>query len=110
MKGTIEFARELPLDMVGFTYLRLTPGAEILEQVRQEGWEEPAWDYVNVERAYYHPSAVTREKLIRLRRRAYIRFYLHPRRIMFLLRQLGSTRNLRVFASTVVRRLFPSRD
>jgi radical SAM superfamily enzyme YgiQ (UPF0313 family) len=107
---TIEFARRLPLHLVGFNTLRLTPGAEILSLVEEEGWTDIDWEAIDVEHVYYHPKTVSRERLTQLRSLAYRRFFLTPGRIRFLAKQLTSLRNIRIFLRLSLRRWFGGKE
>lgn len=109
IQRTIDFACSLPLDMAGFWTLRLTPGAEILEAVKKEGWTEFSWEDVTAETVWYHPRGISFEELMRYRRRAYCKFFFHPRRLLFLLRRCTSVRNIVVLLRLGKRRAFPAR-
>jgi anaerobic magnesium-protoporphyrin IX monomethyl ester cyclase len=110
IERTIDFACSLPLQMAGFCTLRLTPGAQILEMAKEEGWTEFSWDDINVETIWYHPTGISFEELMKYRRKAYLKFYFHRKRLPFLLRRCTSLRNIVVLLRLGKRRAFPARS
>lgn len=108
MIDTIEFARRLPLHIASFTTLRLTPGAGILDQVRAEGWKDIVWEGMDSLHIHYHPKSVTAKELANLRAWAYWRFYATPARVMFMICQITSWRNLKSLVVVSLQRLLPS--
>jgi anaerobic magnesium-protoporphyrin IX monomethyl ester cyclase len=103
---TIKFASALAIDLATFTSLRLTPGAEVLELVKADGWYDFVWEDVSNENISYYPSALGHGKLKNLRRKAFIEFFIKPKRIVYLLRVLTSKKNINTFLSIVKRRMF----
>jgi hypothetical protein len=108
MKATIEFARRLPLDMALFSTLRLTPGAEVLELARSEGWANFSWESIDIQHVHYHPKTVTAKELASIRAFAYRRFYSTPARVAMIFRRFTSWRIFKHVVWTGFRRFMPA--
>lgn len=90
MQETIDFAKELEPDVVGFTLWVPFPGTTDYRRVIEDGtysgvpyWETgivPEFNFL--EDPVYVPKGVTKEQLIKMHRKAYRSFYLRPKYIL----------------------------
>lgn len=107
---TIEFARRLPLFMATFYPFNPLPGTPIYEQMLASGElpEAPDWSTYGPEGFAYCPKTLDPRKLGRLYRSAYLNFYTQPRRVVRILNDIRTPRQVRFFATRVRRRLVGS--
>ncbi|MCL4236163.1 MAG: radical SAM protein, partial [Deltaproteobacteria bacterium] len=100
IETTIRFARELPLDRANFFNYSPFPGSSIYESLKESGEIEridPSDLYIH--HVVYSPDQLPIEKLRALQRRAHLAFYLRPRILMGLAREIRSWFQLRVLVS-----------
>jgi radical SAM superfamily enzyme YgiQ (UPF0313 family) len=110
--STIEFAKSLPLDWASFTITIGLPETEIYKQALINGefhvdyWREYSKGNVLSSKPYFIPAGMKESDLFALKRRAYLDFYLRPKIIWGILRNLKLNKvikNFRIFL-----RLLPS--
>jgi anaerobic magnesium-protoporphyrin IX monomethyl ester cyclase len=83
IEKTLSFSRELPLQRAAFHAFIPLPGAEVWQEMEASGelgrvdWER----YFFWARAYV-PQGMSRKELLRMHRKAFLRFYLRPRIIL----------------------------
>ena len=89
---TIKFATSLNLDEAAFSILTPFPGTYIYELAKKEGWEiDENWDYDRYyERGGFLKSTIPDKTIRKYQRLAFLMFYLHPHRIVYL---FNSVRN-----------------
>jgi anaerobic magnesium-protoporphyrin IX monomethyl ester cyclase len=95
MKETIKLAYELPFVRANFfTYLPL-PGTESYRELEESG-EIGSVDWLNFYfmSAAYVPKGMTRERLLKIKRNAFLGFYLRPKQFWFNLRSIKSRKHL----------------
>jgi radical SAM superfamily enzyme YgiQ (UPF0313 family) len=91
IKQTISFARQLPLTAASFSILSPLPGTEIYKQLcknkKMKKEDLGLLDFIN-----YHNqlSEVSYDKLRKIQKEAYLHFYLRPRILKYLLKNLNS--------------------
>lgn len=95
IQDTIDLSMELPLLRANyFTFLPL-PGTESYQRLEENGEiDDVDWDHYYIMSAAYTPPGVTREELLAIKKKAFLRFYLRPR---VLIRNLMSIQNFRHF-------------
>ena len=86
IRETIQFAVELDLSFAEFYIATPFPGAELYEIFRDSG-NTPSADWKRFE--YSHNVLAPKLDLESHRRNAYVRFYLRPGQMLFLLRKFG---------------------
>lgn len=101
LESTIEYARNLPLDLAQFYCAVPFPGSRLYEQARQEGWI-PDHDFNDFKQDYalMMLPTITPEEVNRYRALAYKRFYFSPGSIMKALK-LINWRNFRGLLNSV---------
>ena len=94
MKETIRFSAELPLKRANFfTYLPF-PGTEGYARLSASGeLKDVDWENFYFTNAAYTPRGLTRKDLKAMHRRAFAKFYLRPRIILYQLRSIKSFRH-----------------
>lgn len=92
---TIRYAVRSDLVEANFSIATALPGTGLWESAREQGWRLPEasseFDYYKARRPGMAAGDVPLERLERLRREAVLRFYLHPKRIVTLLRSTLTT-------------------
>lgn len=96
MQQTVELALELPLDRAQFNNFMPLPGSPLWESLSLEGrLGDVDWDRFFVHDVAFCDEGIRPEQLKQLQRRAYLRFYLRPRIIYSLLREIRSLTHLK---------------
>ena len=98
MQQTIDFAKELDPDVVGFTLWVPFPGTTDYKRAVEDGTYSgvPYWEKNNVpefnflDDPIYVPKGVTKEQLMKMHRKAYRSFYLRPK---YIFKQFAEIRN-----------------
>jgi radical SAM superfamily enzyme YgiQ (UPF0313 family) len=82
MRATIEWAATSSFHTAAFFRVIPFKGTELFRQVEHAGWDLPSdWSRYEPYQAEINLSAVTEERILALRKQAYRRFYLNPRRL-----------------------------
>lgn len=93
---TIKFAKELPLNRVQFNNFMPLPGSEIYGILKKGNrLNNIHWERFFVHDVAYSPDGISPKYLKRVRRRAYLEFYLRPKIIFDILREIKSFRHLK---------------
>jgi len=80
IRQTIRFARRLRLDRAQFSTFLPLPGTPYFEAyLEQVPLSEVCWDRFYTTEAQEGPGGLSRSRLVRLQRRAFLQFYLQPR-------------------------------
>jgi radical SAM superfamily enzyme YgiQ (UPF0313 family) len=90
IERTIEFAKALPLDKASFMFLSPLPGSEVWANYRHAHGAEIAWANTFNYRITEGMTDIPPEQMRRLHRRAIREFYLRPRIMLDLVRQIKS--------------------
>ena len=97
IRNTIDFVKELRVDVVAFYALMIYPGNELYDMVKKEGrlLHEDYSQFSSLidtkkTRLHYVPDGMNEEELKNWIRKAYKEVYLNPR---YLTRQIGSIKN-----------------
>lgn len=105
MNATIDFALRLGIGRAQFNNFMPLPGSELYDALRSRGiLGELSWDRFFVHDVAWEGSGFSRATLKNLQRKAYLRFYLRPRIILGLMREVRGARHLRY----LLRRFFDS--
>lgn len=102
---TISFAKKLPLARATFSIFKPFPGTEATEKVvSREGINLHKTDFAKfvLNEAVYSPPGITIKELKNLRRRAFLEFYLRPRIIFEMIREIKNFSHFKI----VMRRIF----
>jgi anaerobic magnesium-protoporphyrin IX monomethyl ester cyclase len=105
---TVELALRLPLQRAQFGLFLPLPGTAIYRQLVESGEIDPEsldWESFVVHKGAYTPPGVSFEQLRRARNRAFRRFYLRPRIMRELARQVHSPSQWRTVLGRVTRYL-----
>ncbi|MEW6516280.1 MAG: radical SAM protein [candidate division FCPU426 bacterium] len=94
MLETIRFARSLDIDRAQFNNFMPLPGSEIYEDLRRVGKEPRDFDHFFVHDVSFVPDGMTRREMKNLQRRAYLAFYLRPKILWRLAREITSPSHL----------------
>ena len=96
MEKTLEFALELPLDRAQFNNFMPLPGSSLWEELGKSGrLDLVEWDRMFVHDVAYCDSGITSAQIKRLQRKAYLRFYLRPKILFSLIREIRSLLHLK---------------
>lgn len=91
IKKTIRFAKNLGLKRVIFSNLLPLPGTEVYKNLIESGEikkEEINWEMLFHADVPYSPPSISKKRLKGLQRRAYIEFYLRPKVLLDVLREI----------------------
>ncbi|MBM4439235.1 MAG: radical SAM protein [Candidatus Rokubacteria bacterium] len=90
VEATVEFALSLPLDRVQFTKTTPLPGTDIYDYWREHyaGGAEIDWSTFNYYAFEANWAAVSAREIVRIQKRAHLRFYLRPRNMLRMLSRL----------------------
>jgi radical SAM superfamily enzyme YgiQ (UPF0313 family) len=97
IKETINFAKKLPITFAIFHTASPYPGTEFYKQARAKGYlTEMKWDQIDQgsNTAINYPE-LTSEEIIKSIKKAYLSFYLRPKIIIDLLKELKNLSDLR---------------
>jgi anaerobic magnesium-protoporphyrin IX monomethyl ester cyclase len=105
VRQSIRLACSLPLDMVVFHPLRLTPGTELFNQYVVEGKVPEGFDYQGYGHHYFVRSycEIPDAEMKRLYKEAYLRFYARPKVIFNLLRMVRTWAQVKTLANGALR-------
>ncbi|MFA6525924.1 MAG: radical SAM protein [Candidatus Buchananbacteria bacterium] len=95
MLQTIRFAKELHIDRAQFNNFMPLPGTEIYKELNASGKLAIDHDHFFVHDVGYVPAGMTREEMKDIQRSAYLQFYLRPKIIWGLVKEMSSLRQLR---------------
>ncbi len=106
IRQTIDFARRLPLDLATFYSFIPLPGSEAYTYLLERGEiQAPDWKAVRIAGTCYAPPGMTVRQLTHLRRVAYLRFYLRPRILGRMAREIATPRQIGAYLSRIKGRL-----
>jgi radical SAM superfamily enzyme YgiQ (UPF0313 family) len=92
---TIEFAKKLPLTRAQFNIFIPLPGSEIYNKLKEEGkLNNINWDKFFVTKVAYSEN-LGEEKLKKLQREAFLKFYLRPKILIGMLKEIKSLKQLK---------------
>ncbi len=83
LKQTVRYAKELDPTVPVFTPLTPFPGTTLYEEAREKGWlTETDWSKFDLAHPIIGTETVSPDELGRIVRRAYLSFYMNPRRFL----------------------------
>jgi len=97
IRESIAFAKRLPLDDISIFLLTPFPGTELYQSVDQYGMFTNDWKAMSlfIEPCFV-PHGLTKEKMLALRTKAILQFYVRPRIILSYLKRIKSTAQLKM--------------
>lgn len=91
IEESIEFAKSLNLDRTTFSFFLPLPGSEMYDFLKARGeLDKINWDKVSFDSISYVPKSMTEKELRQLQRKGFLSFYLRPKIIWKLLKDLRS--------------------
>jgi radical SAM superfamily enzyme YgiQ (UPF0313 family) len=95
--STIEFAKELLIDRANFFNFTPFPGSDIYNELKNTGkLKGISSDKLYIHHIQYHPEGITRKKMAELQRRAYFSFYLRPKIIFGLIKEIKTFSQVKI--------------
>jgi len=94
MIRTIKLAKSLNIDRAQFNNFMPLPGSQLYNQLKNEGMANIDYNHFFVHDVGYVPKGFTRGRIKNLQRRAYLEFYLRPKTIFNLIREVTSLKQL----------------
>lgn len=106
---TIKFAKKLDLKRANFTIFKPFPGTPMTDKLIadnelpeiQENWEK----YILAD-AVYAPNGFTTKELKNLRRRAFLSFYLRPKILFKMIREIKNFKHFKIVMKRILRWIF----
>lgn len=91
VKATIRFAQKLKLKRAHFSNFLPLPGTEAThELIQNQEIERPQWSSLFYSKVPYAPKGISKKRLKKLQRRAYLAFYLRPSILLKMLTEIKS--------------------
>ena len=90
MLETIRFAKSLDIDRAQFNNFMPLPGSEIHRDLKAKGLEHLDYDRFFVHDVAYVPKGMTHQEMKNLQRKAYLQFYLRPKIILNIFKEIMS--------------------
>lgn len=90
MLKTIEFAKQLPLDRAQFNNFAPLPGSKLYDEVMKDGGNPIDYNHSFVHDVGYIPYGMTRREMKNMQRQAYLSFYLRPKVMIGLIRDIAT--------------------
>ncbi len=88
---TIKFAKKIPIKRAQFSLFKAYPGTEITNKLLQEGKiSKINYDSFMYYKIDYVPEGLTEKELKNLQRTAFLKFYLRPKILLSLIREINS--------------------
>lgn len=100
MERTIRFAMGLPIDRANFFNYTPFPGSEVYETLKEAGSIEGLdYDDLYIHNISFSPPGISRAEMLSFPRRAHLKFYLRPRILWNLAREVKSLDQVKVILS-----------
>lgn len=97
IRSTIDLSLRLDLDRAQFNNFMPLPGSQLWNDlVKSNKLTNINWDHFFVHDVAYVSNDISRDELKRLQREAYLKFYLRPKIILNILKEIRSFRHLRM--------------
>jgi radical SAM superfamily enzyme YgiQ (UPF0313 family) len=94
MKQTIKFSKALNINRAQFNNFMPLPGSSLYAQLKRDGMDKIDYDHFFVHDVGYVPQGLTRKRIKNIQRRAYLEFYLRPKIIVDLFKEITSVKQL----------------
>lgn len=93
IQKTIKFVKRIGVDFAQFYCTVPFPGSKLYEQAKEHNWiNTNNWENFEQNYSILNTKNITAKKIMFFRRRAYLHFYFHPKRIYNILKKLKSKR------------------
>ncbi|MFC1890043.1 B12-binding domain-containing radical SAM protein [Thermodesulfobacteriota bacterium] len=97
MKNTIDFALRIPIDRANFFNYTPFPGSEVYETLKRDGSIEGLdYDDLYIHNISFSPPGISCAEMVAFPRRAHLKFYLRPRVLWNLVREVKSLDQVKV--------------
>ena len=107
IESTINFACELELDRANFFNFSPFPGTDDYEDLIKSGKAyDSCYDSLFINNVIYTPENISRETLVRLQKKAFRRFFMRPKILWNILREIRSFSQFKVLCIKVLRLFF----
>lgn len=104
VERTIDFACSLKLDRANFFNYSPFPGSRIYEQLKASGEiKDISYDDLYINNVVYHPRKISRKKMRSLQRKAFMKFFLRPRILWGIIKEIKTFSQLSVLVRKVIR-------
>ena len=90
MIQTIKLAKALNIHRAQFNNFMPLPGSQLYNQLKKEGMDSIDYNHFFVHDVGFVPDGMTRKQMKNMQRRAYLEFYLRPKIIIGLMREIVS--------------------
>ncbi len=90
INNTIDFSIELGIDKTNFSIFMPLPGTETFDDMIRDGWlklDEINWDDMRPDRTVFERPGCSSERLRKLQKKAYFKFYIRPKPLKRLIRE-----------------------
>ncbi|PIR66425.1 MAG: hypothetical protein COU51_04045 [Parcubacteria group bacterium CG10_big_fil_rev_8_21_14_0_10_36_14] len=110
LRQTYEFSRKLMLDRAGFNFYLPLPGSEMYTWLKESGRIDGVdWDKIRFDNITVCPKGISRETLKKWHRKIFLGFWLRPRIVFNVLRDLRSPAHLKLILKRVFNYLRPTK-
>ncbi|MBU0957482.1 MAG: B12-binding domain-containing radical SAM protein [Nanoarchaeota archaeon] len=107
---TIKFSKKIPLKKAQFSMFKTYPNTEITNKLIEEGkLEELDYDNFIFYKVGYVPEGLTAKEMKKLQRKAFLGFYLRPKILWGMLKDINSFEQIKFIAKRVWYSLFVSK-
>lgn len=104
IEETIKFACSLPLKRATFSAFKPFPGTEIFNELTKTGEiKQMAWADFTLDKVIWSPAGISKEELIKLRKKAFLSFYLRPKILFQMLNEIKNFENLKFIIKRIYR-------
>jgi len=104
IEKTIEFACKLPLKRATFSAFKPFPGTPVYKDLVKEGKIKGLkWENFSLDKVVWSPAGISMKELKGLRRKAFLKFYLRPKILFQMLREIRSFENLKFILVRIYR-------
>ena len=94
IKQTLKFSRKLGLKLANFNCLVPLPGTEVYNDLVKAGkLNDLNWEDYSYSKVVYVPGGLTKEKLKSYQRKAILQFYLRPKILFYLVKNIKSVKH-----------------
>lgn len=106
---TIKFAKKLDLKRANFTIFKPFPGTPITDKLIAENKLpeiQENWERYTLADAVYAPNGLTTKELKNLRRRAFLSFYLRPKILFKMAKEIKNFQHFKIVMKRILRWIF----
>ncbi len=98
LAATIDFSKELPLYSANYSIFVPDPGSTLFNMINSQSENGINYDIntykTNSSDRMYHPEGLTGEYLMKMQKKAFLQFFIRPRQILILIKELRSLEDL----------------